>query len=63
MLLKEMVILKQVTSIQFESFKSEINTFCNRVKKLSQQVTSVDDSQLNNLKEFIAVIFVLQVFF
>ncbi len=49
----ELAILKDVTGIQFENFKNEVTTFCNRVKKLREQVSKVDDVQLNCLKEFI----------
>ncbi len=55
----ELSILKDVTSIQLENFKNEVITFCNRVKKISQQIKSVGDNQFSNLLEFIDVILVI----
>jgi hypothetical protein len=49
----ELAILREVTGIQFENFKNEVGTFCARVRKLREQVSGVDDAQLNCLKEFI----------
>ncbi len=51
----ELAILKDVTSLQLENFMNEVFTFCNRVKKLSQQIKSVEDDQFVNLIEFIDV--------
>jgi hypothetical protein len=52
---KEFMVLKDVTSIQFENFKNELATFFNRVRKLNQQVKQLNDCQLNNLKDFIEI--------
>ena len=52
---KELAILKEVTCIQLENFKNEVFTFCNRVRKLKQQVDNADDEQLNNLQKFMEV--------
>ena len=54
---KELEILKEVNGIQIENLKNEVSLFCNRVKKLSNQIKNVDDFQLNNLKDFIDVNF------
>ncbi len=45
--------MKEVSSLQLDNFKNEISSFCARVKKLSEQIEPVDDSQLKNLKEFL----------
>jgi hypothetical protein len=52
---KELEILKEVNVIQIENLKNEVNSFCSRVKKLNRQLKDLDDSQLNNLKNFIDV--------
>ncbi len=52
---KELSILKELAGMQMENLKNEISTFCNRVKKLNNQIMSVDDKQINNLKDFIHV--------
>ena len=52
---KELVILKDVTGIQLENLKSEVTSFCLRVKKLHEQVGNVETWKLNNLKDFLEV--------
>jgi hypothetical protein len=50
-----LVILKDVTGIQLENLKSEVTSFCLRVKKLHEQVDNVETWKLNNLKNFLEV--------
>ena len=51
---KELFNLKEVSGLQLESFKNEIATFSNRVKKLNSQIETLDmNGQLNNLREFV----------
>ena len=49
------MILKDATSIQLDNFKNEITSFFNRVRKISQQIKSSNEDQLNNLILFIDV--------
>lgn len=51
----ELTALKDVTAIQLENLRNEVGSFCNRVKKLNQQIENVENWQLIQLKEFIEV--------
>ena len=52
---KELSILKDTTSIQLENLKNEVTLFCNRVKKLNDQIKNADEFQSTSLDEFIDV--------
>ena len=52
---KELEILKEANGIQIENLKNEVTSFCNRVKKINNQIKNIEDFQLNNLKIFIEV--------
>ena len=52
---KELSILKDTTSIQLENLKNEVTLFCNRVKKLNDQIKNADEFQSTILDEFMDV--------
>lgn len=53
----ELCMLKDVSAVQFDNFKNEVTSFCNKITSLHSQIEDVeDDIQLNSLKEFLEVL-------
>ncbi len=53
---KELNALREVVSIQTESFRTEVKTFTNRVQNLYKQIENIeDDEQISSLREFVEV--------